>query len=177
MASRFAALALLLRRDRTDTPQRIDRQPLQEVLDPFRGTDGGLLDNLPDFADGPIGEEAGYSASFEVWDQSGWDLPFSEPGDEQMNRSNHEIKLYTPYGEQIRPRWDLGDNISHNSETYKNTLIQTVQRPRKVVRGKGKIDGHSYDAARTVDQNQCHVSSLSSRSTSHTRIVMSCVRV
>jgi hypothetical protein len=75
------------------------------------GTDGALLDSLPDFTEGPISEEAGYSASFEVWDQSGWDDFFAEPGDRSYNRSAHSINMYTPYGEQVRPRWDVGDSI------------------------------------------------------------------
>jgi len=52
---------------------------------------------------------------------------------------------------KLKIEWDLGANASHNSETYKQDLIHKVQQPGNVVRGKGAIKDHSYDAQRTVE--------------------------
>lgn len=52
---------------------------------------------------------------------------------------------------KLKVEWDLGTNTSHNSETYKQDLVAKVQQPGAVVRGKGKLDDHSYNSERTVE--------------------------
>lgn len=52
---------------------------------------------------------------------------------------------------KLKVEWDLGSNAVHNSKPYKQQLAAKVREPGAVVRGKGKVNDHSYNPERTVE--------------------------
>ncbi len=47
--------------------------------------------------------------------------------------------------------WDLGPNAEHNSDSYKEQLVKTVQSKGVPIRTQGDVYKHQYDDARTLE--------------------------
>ncbi len=52
---------------------------------------------------------------------------------------------------RLKIEWEHGDNISHNTTSYKQTLVDKVQKKGIVARAAGDVYGHSYKSDRTVE--------------------------
>jgi len=52
---------------------------------------------------------------------------------------------------QLKIDWDLGANVSHNSEAYKQDLVNKVNAKGIVVRSEGNAYNHEYDPQRTIE--------------------------
>jgi len=52
---------------------------------------------------------------------------------------------------QLEIEWELGDNAKHNSESYKQELVEKVNKRGIPVREEGAVYEHEYDAERTLE--------------------------
>jgi isoquinoline 1-oxidoreductase beta subunit len=49
----------------------------------------------------------------------------------------------------LKVEWDAGENASYNSPAYKQTLLETVRKPQKVVRNIGDVDAEFAKGGKT----------------------------
>lgn len=52
---------------------------------------------------------------------------------------------------KLKVEWDHGDNVAHNSETYKQDLVAKVNTRGVNVRSEGDVYTHSYNSDRTLE--------------------------
>jgi isoquinoline 1-oxidoreductase beta subunit len=52
---------------------------------------------------------------------------------------------------KLKIEWDLGPNAVHSTETYKQTLIETVKAKGEPIRAQGDVYKHKYEDSRTVE--------------------------
>ncbi len=51
--------------------------------------------------------------------------------------------------EKLKAEWDAGDNASYDSAAYKQSLLETVRKPQKVVRNIGDVDAEFAKGGKT----------------------------
>lgn len=51
--------------------------------------------------------------------------------------------------EKLKVEWEAGENASYDSEAYKQSLLETVRKPQKVVRNIGDVDAEFAKGAKT----------------------------
>ena len=51
--------------------------------------------------------------------------------------------------EKLKVEWEAGDNASFDSVTYKESLLETVRKPQKVVRNMGDVDAEFAKGGKT----------------------------